>query len=294
MQIQYILYLLAFGGAAGLLSGLVGIGGGFVVVPLLLAVLPHLGVPPESVMKAAIGTSMAVMIPTSLGSLIHEHRTKKQFALDRGLVKSFCLPAALGGAVGTFAVGSISSTSLTLLFSLYLGYASLLMIRTPRPMRIAPLASADAVAALSPTGPSFAAIEGDAIQQDMAPSKMGGIPTPIVGTAIGALAAMVGLGGASMTVLYLTGRRYSIHAASNISNAIGLSLALSATAAVAVTGTFSQRVHVPAMVLMAVAAIITSAVGVRLKQRLGPNHLRQIFGAVMLVVAAATLIKLFA
>ena len=293
MSLQYIFILLFSGACAGFLSGLIGIGGGFIVVPLLMYVLPHMGISPDMVMKMAISTSMAVMIPTSIASLVHEYRGKRAENFDSETMRTFCLPAALGGVAGTLLITHIDNHSLTLLFLAYMSYAAILMIRPVKAKHVNAVGGT-----LVPVQREAFALSStaDASVIHTAPIERNWVdkfPAPIAGIGIGVFSALVGLGGATMVVLYLTARRFTIHSASVISNAVALSLALAATVTVAVSGNLSNRIHWPAMIMMAVSSIIFSGLGVSLKNKTPHATLRQIFGLVLLLVVGMTLFKIY-
>ena len=96
-----------------------------------------------------------------------------------------------------------------------------------------------------------------------------------------------------MVVMYLTSRRISMHVACVVANAMAFSLALASTATVVASGQASDRIHWPAVAIMAVASIVFSAWGVRMKNRTKQEVLRQIFGGMLLLVVAVTLYKIY-
>ncbi len=105
--------LLAAGFATGLLAGLLGIGGGGILVPLLYELFGALGTDDAIRMHLAVGTSLAVIVPTSLRSFA-AHRARG--AVDLGLVKSMALPVILGVALGAVLARHADAAALQLVW----------------------------------------------------------------------------------------------------------------------------------------------------------------------------------
>src|SRR5689334_24016890 len=84
--------------ATGILAGLFGIGGGAIIVPVLYEVFRILGVPEEVRMQLCVGTSMAIIVPTTIRSYL-THRAKGAVLND--VVRQWALPAVIGVAVGS-------------------------------------------------------------------------------------------------------------------------------------------------------------------------------------------------
>lgn len=97
------LALAAAGAAMGFLSGFFGIGGGSVVVPVLYEVFRVAGVPDDIRLQVAIGTSLAVMIPTTMRSAAAH---KARGSLDMAVLRRLAVPVLLGVAAGTFVAGA--------------------------------------------------------------------------------------------------------------------------------------------------------------------------------------------
>jgi len=114
---ELIFFAVALAGAglfAGLLAGLLGIGGGIIIVPMLFELFSLLGVPDEARVHLAIGTSLGTIIITSLRSMrAHD----KRGALDRDLLKRWALPVVLGALVGTMLAAHVSSRELRFVFA---------------------------------------------------------------------------------------------------------------------------------------------------------------------------------
>ncbi len=105
--------MLLTGVSAGLLSGLFGLGGGIVVVPILFVFFTQLGVPEASIMHLAIGTSLAAMITTTFNSIIQHHRKKN---INWNLVRWLSIPTACGALLGALISRGIDGYSLRYLF----------------------------------------------------------------------------------------------------------------------------------------------------------------------------------
>ena len=101
--------LLAGGCATGFLAGLLGVGGGGIMVPVLYEVFSTVGVPPDIRMQMSVGTALAVMIPTSLRSFYAHAR---RGAVDMGIVRRLALPIVAGVCVGSVIAKNAHSDTL--------------------------------------------------------------------------------------------------------------------------------------------------------------------------------------
>ena len=112
--------LLATGAAVGLLAGLLGIGGGGILVPVLFEVFRAVGVDPALCIHLAVGTSLSVIVPTSLRSF-RSHRAKG--AVDTALIKAMALPVVAGVLLGVLVARYADDTALK---AVWAGCASLM------------------------------------------------------------------------------------------------------------------------------------------------------------------------
>ena len=111
----------------GFVAGLFGIGGGLITVPFLYYIFGELGIDQQYIMHLAVGTSFAIIIPTSTVSVLTHHKFK---AVDFDIVKSYGIFVVLGVIVGTIFAASLKTKSLVLFFSiviLFLGIYLLLL-----------------------------------------------------------------------------------------------------------------------------------------------------------------------
>lgn len=126
-----LLLFLSIGAFAGLLAGFLGIGGGLIVVPLLFASLPHVGIEQSLVMKVAVGTSLATIIFTGIFSTIENQRKHRivwpaLFSLYPGLMIGSMLGAALSARLSLH-VHSYLFGSFTMLLAMYIWFAQRLV-----------------------------------------------------------------------------------------------------------------------------------------------------------------------
>lgn len=111
--VPFALALAATGVFTGFVAGLLGLGGGIIVVPVLYAILPHLGVAKDARMHVAVGTSLAVIVATTLVSAWSHARIGN---VDGGLFRRIAPPLLVGAILGTLVAGLVSGHVLAGIF----------------------------------------------------------------------------------------------------------------------------------------------------------------------------------
>jgi uncharacterized membrane protein YfcA len=262
--------LLTAGLASGFLAGLLGIGGGFVVVPVLMVLLPAVGIDPGLVPKVAVATSLAAMVPTACSAVYAQHR---RGILDTRWLRRLAPGAAIGAAVGSQLAAAVSGPWVAIIFAAYAGYFALKMLRNP-------------TVVVAPAG--------------LAACTIVALPAPLAGALIGTFSALAGVGGASLTVPYLLLAGVEIKRAVALASAVGLAIALPgavgyASASLGTSAPGSSLliglVHWPVALTLAASAVAMAPRGVAVSHALPMQHLKRAFGAVLLVTCAVTLAK---
>ncbi len=265
------LELLVAGLASGFLAGLLGIGGGFVVVPVLMLLLPQFGIDADIAPKVAVATSLAAMVPTALSALLTQYR---RGFLDTRWVVRLAPAAAAGAIVGAQWAQHIHGAWIAGFFAMYAGYFALKLLRNP-------VAGAE--------------------QPDRLTLMIRRVQPSWIGLGIGSLSALAGVGGASLTVPYLLLGEVDMRRAVAVSSAVGLVIAAAGALSfgfvvgsdtVAADRTLVGLVCWPAALTIAFSAIFMAPRGVAASHRLPVPHLKRAFGGVLLAVCATTLIKL--
>ena len=256
-----LIYLL-LGACAGVLAGLLGIGGGLVLVGALAWLLPMQGVPADAAMHVALASSLASIVLTAAASARAHHR--------RGSVLwptvAWMVPGVLlGGVLGSRFAIALDDEVLRWCVA---GYCFLIAAQM---LLSKPYVDAGAVAA--PRGPGYT----------------------LAGGGIGIVSAIVGIGGGSLTVPLLVWRGVSPVRAVGTSSACGifigigsaLGYALQAPAgAVALPGAFGY-VYLPAALGVALASVFAAPYGTRLAHALSGQALKRVFAAFLLLVGMA-------
>lgn len=259
MPIEWLLYP-ALGIVAGLLAGLLGVGGGLVLVAALALLLPSQGVPVAIAMQAALATSLASVIVTAAASALAHARRGAVLWLQVGwLLPGLLLGAWLGGR---FATGVDGEHLRWFVVGYCLLAATQLALDRPRP---AP---------------------GTTVEQAPGPALS------LAGTFIGAVSAVVGIGGGSMTVPLLVWRGVSPVRAVATSSACGVAIGLSAAASYASApgaqgmpaGSLGY-VFLPAAIGVVLASLPMAPVGARLAHRIDGLTLKRIFAAFLVAMA---------
>ncbi|MGB2742029.1 MAG: sulfite exporter TauE/SafE family protein, partial [Cognaticolwellia sp.] len=190
-NISTLLALIATGVFAGILAGLLGVGGGIVIVPVLFFLFQSFGVSPESAMLVATATSLATIVPTSISS-IRSHNQKGN--VDFNLLKRWAAFILIGVLLGSWLVTRVEGSMLTMLFG--------------------------AIAVLSALNMLFRTGKSALYQ------KLPDTGQSVMGASIGFFSSMVGIGGGTISVPLLTLYNYPAHKAIGTAAAIGLIISL--------------------------------------------------------------------
>jgi len=249
--------LLAVGAVAGVIAGLLGVGGGIVLVPAFYYTFTTLGHGGPELMRICLATSLATIIVTSLRSVAFHNRMG---AVDRRILVSWAPGIAIGAILGMLAVSSLRSAVLQGIFGcvgivigLYLGFGR----------------SHWRIASAMPRGAARAAL------------------APVVGF----LSVLMGIGGGSFGVPLMTLCGQPIHRAVGTAAGFGAIIA-----APSVAGFLFHRpevappftvgaVNLPAFALIVAMTIITAPWGARLAHAMDPKPLRRVFAVFLILVA---------
>ena len=258
-----LLLYLGFGCLAGLLSGLVGIGGGIVIVPFLVWHFAALGFADHLLMVMAVATSLATIIITSISAAWAHHR---RGAVLWPVVWLLLPGIMLGSALGSIIADLLPSRWFRLVFAAFLLYVALRLL----------------------------------MQQDQAPETLqttGQRHFGLAGAVIGALSALFGIGGGTLSVPFLIRHGYPIRNAVAISSACGLPIALVGSATyVALGWQVAARpadsigfVYLPALIGISLASVLLAPVGAALAHRWPTHWLRRLL-ALMIALGGGKLL----
>jgi uncharacterized membrane protein YfcA len=252
-----LLLYLSLGAVAGLISGLFGVGGGVVIVPILIFTFDAQGMSADVATHMAIGTSLATILVTSLSS-IYTHHQKGSVRWD---LVSRMTPGIVVGAV----LGGLFALSLRgpLLQSLFGGFLSLIALQLLfyRP----------------------------AVQDRPLPSMA---VMNVAGTAIGGLSALLGIGGGALTAPLLTFYGVKIHHAVGSAAACGFPIALAAGLFYSASGSTGAGlpahtlgyIYLPAWLGIVVVSMPCARIGALLAHRANAALLKKLFGIVLLLL----------
>jgi uncharacterized membrane protein YfcA len=265
MEIDFIWifsYLL-LGGIVGFFAGLLGIGGGGFMVPILTTLFLMQGIPVENVVHLALGTSMASIVATSFLSMRAHH---KMGTVEWPIVWKFLPGIIIGTFSATFIVTYLNTLFLSIFFTIYMAYISIQMLASknkPKPTRILP--------------------------STLKISAVGGI--------IGAVSSMVSIGGGSMMVPYLSWHNVDFKKAISTSATIGFPLSLAGSAGFILNGLdtsieqpfISGFVHLVAVFCIALVSVVLVPIGAKLSSTLPVIKLRKTFAVLLLLFSAQML-----
>lgn len=255
----FVLTLLAGGALAGVLAGLLGVGGGIVIVPMLYHVLQAYGVGADVAMPLAVGTSLSTIVLTSLVSARKHHR---HGGVDWALLRAWFWPVVVGVGVGTAAAQWVPAAGLRIGFGILAVLVAAHMLLTAR-------------RALSP----FDQLPRQSMQR-------------LLGVGVGAVSSLLGIGGGTVTVPLLSLFSYPIRRAVATAAVFGFVIAVPATIGYVAAGWgvpgrppgSSGYVNWLAFAAVVPATMLLAPLGVRLAYRLEVTRLKQVFALFLLAV----------
>jgi uncharacterized membrane protein YfcA len=256
----------AVGAVAGTLAGLLGIGGGLVIVPMLVFVFNSQEIPPGLTMHLALGTSLSSIIFTSISSFMAHHRRR---AVRWDIFRRIVIGILIGTFLGSCFASALSSNILKAFFVVFLYFVSVQLLANRKPKASREL-----------------------------PGRTGMF---IAGNAIGFVSSLVGIGGGSLSVPFMVWCNIVVHHAIGTASAIGLPIAVAGAAGYIFNGwgvpdlpDYSiGYVYLPALFGIAAISVLTAPFGARLAHSLPVDKLKRIFGVLLIVVGTRMLIGLF-
>ncbi|WP_246193647.1 sulfite exporter TauE/SafE family protein [Pseudoxanthomonas suwonensis] len=249
--------------AAGLLAGLLGIGGGLVIIAALAWMLPLFGIPQEAAMHAALASSLASIVLTGLSSArAHARRGSVLWPTVGWMVPGLLL----GGWLGSGLAVGLDDSVLRWEVAVYCLVAAWQI--------------------------GFGTTRAPADGSEVAPPR--GWPMTVAGGGIGAMSAVVGIGGGSMTVPLLVWRGVRPVRAVGTSSACGVAIAISSAAGYALhappgalPGHAIGYVYLPAALGGAMASVLAAPLGTRLAHAISGQALRKVFALFLLLVGVS-------
>jgi uncharacterized membrane protein YfcA len=261
-MISILLTYSLVGAVAGVLAGLLGIGGGLVIVPMLVFCFSLQGIAGTVTMHLALGTSMASIIFTAVSSFMAHHR---RGAVHWEVVKRIVVGIFVGTFLGSCVAARLSTNFLKFFFVIFLYYVASQMLtnRKPKPSR-------------------------------QLPGKMGMFG---VGNVIGAVSSLVGIGGGTLSVPFMIWCNIPLHHAIGTSAAIGFPIAIAGTIGYIVNGLQAADlpalslgyVYFPALLGIVCISVLTAPLGVRLAHSLPVDRLKRVFAVLLYIVATRML-----
>lgn len=259
MEWWFFPLFVVIGVVVGFLAGLLGIGGGLTIVPLLVLIFTHEHFPQEQILHMAIATSMATIVFTSLSSVRAHHAHR---AVLWPVVWQLIPGILLGSLVGPQVVSDMPTGLLSAIFAVFVGFIATTMIydRKPKPTRELP----------------------------------GSVGMFAVGSFIGIVASMVGAGGGFLSVPFMTACNVRIRNAVATSAALGLPIAAAGTVGFIIAGLRQTGlppytvgfIYLPGLVAIVAASIIVAPIGARFAHRWPVARLRRAFAFLLYAIAA--------
>lgn len=252
-----LLTLLLAGAVAGTAAGLLGIGGGVIIVPVLSLVFARQGVDPQILIKIAVGTSLASIMVTAISSILAHH---KRGAVRWPLMKMMTPGVVAGSLFGAWLAAQLPGQWLTLTFVLFLIGVSVQM-------------------AWGPIG---------AGRQLPGPAGLSA-----VSASVGTISAMMGIGGGALNVPFMSWCGVPVKQAIATAAAIGFPLAVASSLGFVLTGLDEPAlpphslgyINLPAFAGVVGTSILFAPLGARLAHRLPDRLLKRTFAVFLFILA---------
>ncbi len=267
-DVQWIAAYLSLGLFVGFFSGLLGIGGGLIMVPVLAYLFEVQHVSQENTLHLALGTSMATILFTSVFSAYQHHMHR---AVNWDAFRYITPGILLGTGIGAIVVSHVPTHWLTIFFVLFVYFAAVQM---------------------------WAGFKPEATRDY--PTRTG---VTIAGMVIGSISSLVSIGGGVLSVPYLVWHKQPLRYAIATSAALGFPIALGGTAGYIANGMISGNglppnslgyVYLPVLMWLVIGTMITAPVGAKTTHRVPVNTLKKVFAVFLFLLASKMLFRLFA
>ncbi|APX25542.1 MAG: sulfite exporter TauE/SafE family protein [Rhodobacteraceae bacterium] len=265
LLLELLAFLIVIGGAAGVLAGLLGVGGGIVLVPSFFYTFQLLGLSGPQLMQVCLATSLATIIVTSIRSVLSHNR---KGAVDWDILKGWAPGIVIGALVGVLAASALRSATLQAIFGGLGLVIGIYMIFGRNTWRIA----------------------------DEMPS---GGKQYVFSPLVGFLSVLMGIGGGSFGVPLMSLHNVPIHRAVATAAGFGLLIAVpSAVGFLFLDVAPDSRppltlgaVNIPAFLVVIAMTTLTAPLGVKLAHAMNPAPLKRLFGVFLILVALNMLRK---
>lgn len=257
--LPFVVMMLITGVVGGILAGLLGVGGGIVIVPVLDTALGFYGVDSAIRMHIAVATSLACIVLTSISSSRAHHA---KGAVDFNLIKVWGPAVFIGSFIGAMAASKVDSQVLSAIFGIV---ALLVAIKMALPLD----------------------------EVTIAKDVPRGVVAPVTPLMIGGLSSMMGIGGGTLSVPILTLMSQPIHRAVGTAALIGLLISIPGAIGFIASGIGDPRlpvgsfgyVNLIGFALISPVTVWAAPIGAKIAHSLDKRHLSMLFGSFLFIVA---------
>jgi len=264
--LNLLIVLAGAAAVAGFMAGLLGVGGGIIMVPALYYAFTVLDFDIVTRMHLSVGTSLAIIIPTSIIST----RTHMEYnAVDFKMVKSFGIFILLGVIAGTFLAVNLKTPALVLFFSIFAFIVGLFFI-----------------------------FIREKIMEN--PKKISNFVKNISGIIIGFISVPLGIGGGSLMVPFMRTFGYDIRKSIGTAAAVGFLIALSGTIMMIIGGNIIDNVNTPfslgyinilGFIVFVPVTMIMARIGAKAVYKINKGLLSKIFGTFLIIVSIRSFVE---
>jgi uncharacterized membrane protein YfcA len=264
---SFVIAMLLTGAVGGVLAGLLGVGGGIVIVPVLEAALTFIGVDPSVRMHIAVATSLATIIPTSISSARAHHRRD---SIDFAIIRYWSPWIVFGAVVGIVIAANVGAGFLAAVFAVV---ALAVAIKMALPLD----------------------------DRNLADDIPRGIVGPTIPIGIGTISTLMGIGGGTLSVTAMTLSNRPIHRAVGTASLFGLVIAVPATLGYIISGWDNALlpaaslgyVNLLGFAVISPATVLFAPLGARIAHALTRRQLSVLFGLFLFIVAVRMGLRAF-
>lgn len=260
--IEWLILYIVLGSFVGFMAGLLGVGGGGILVPVLVTIFTYQGMDTDKVVHMALGTALACMILSSISSTrAHAARSAIVWKIAAGMAPGIML----GTLLTTYIAAGIDAIYIAAFFTGFMALVSIQLFANWKPK----------------PGPEHSHVH----------------ELFFVGTGIGSISALAAVGGGFLSVAYMMYKNLDIKKAIGTSAALGFSIAITGTLGYMISG-WSQTagdnyslgfIYIPAFLAISISSVLAAAYGVKWAHRLPDAFLRKLLGIISLLLSVKML-----